>query len=188
MTVEAMQAELSKRLKKNRYLHSVGVMETATEIAERLRMPVKAVRVAGLLHDCGREIAVEHMVAEAERRGIEVGEIERAMPLLLHAPIGSRIAREVYGVDDPAILQAIACHTVGAAEMTDLDKLIYFADMIEPTRKYAEVGALRRYGRESSLDEMFYAGVTASIAFVLEKDGLLHPATVAARNALLLRR
>ena len=188
MTIKAMQEELAKRLKKNRYLHSVGVMETAVEIAARLGMPSEPARIAGLLHDCGREVAVEDMVAEAERRGIEVGEVERAMPLLLHAPIGAQIAREVYGVEDCAILRAIACHTVGAAEMTALDKLIYFADMIEPRRAYTEVEGLRRHGREDTLDEMFYAGVTASIAFVLEKDGILHPATVAARNALLLKR
>ncbi|BEU87398.1 bis(5'-nucleosyl)-tetraphosphatase (symmetrical) YqeK [Selenomonas sp. TAMA-11512] len=188
MTAEEMKAELERRILKKRYLHSLGVMHTAVEIAERLGMPAEQVRTAALLHDCGREIAVENMVEEAEKRGIEVGEIERAMPLLLHAPLGSKIAEEVYGVQDPVILQAIALHTVGAASMTDLDKLIYFADMIEPMRKYPEVEELRRFGREALLDEMFFAGVSASIAFVIEKKGLLHPATVAARNALLLKR
>lgn len=188
MTIDEMQTELSNRLEKNRYIHSIGVMHTAVEIAARLEIPVEEARIAGLLHDCGREVPVDGMISEAERRGIEVGAVEHANPLLLHAPIGAQIARDVYGVENPAILQAIARHTVGATEMTTLDKLIYFADMIEPMRKYPEVEVLRRHGREDTIDEMFYAGVTASIAFVLEKGGLLHPATVAARNALLLGR
>ena len=99
------------------------------------------------------------------------------MPLLLHAPLGALLAREKYGADDEAVLRAIARHTVGGASMTALDKIVYFADMVEPTRAYPGVEELRRLMREADLDEMTLAGLTRSIAFVLEKGHLIHPDT-----------
>ena len=109
------------------------------------------------------------------------------MPLLLHAYLGAVRVRELYGVDDDAISQAIYRHTVGGPQMTRLDKIIWYADMIEPSRDYPEVEMLRRLAREASLDEMLLAGLTESIKFVAAKGHLLHPRTIEARNELLLR-
>ena len=186
MTVEEMKAALAVRLKKNRYVHSLGVADTAAEIAERLGEDANQAYLAGLLHDCAREYKNEDLPAEAKKRGIEIGEVEKSMPLLLHAYIGATMAREIYGVKDKAVCQAIWRHTVGGRGMTNLDKIIYYADMIEPNRDYPEVEELRRLAWTASLDEMMYTGLTESIKFVLEKGHLIHPDTVAARNEILL--
>ncbi|MBP5200999.1 MAG: bis(5'-nucleosyl)-tetraphosphatase (symmetrical) YqeK [Schwartzia sp.] len=186
MDYEAMKRELASRLKKSRYEHSLGVADTAAFLAQRFGEDEARARLAGLLHDCAREFPNEAMRAEADARGIAYGEVERAMPLLLHAPLGASVAREKYGVEDGAVLRAIARHTVGGSAMTALDKIIYFADMMEPTRNYPGVEKLRELARSASLDEMTLAGLTRSIAFVLEKGHLIHPDTVLARNELLL--
>lgn len=188
MTYEEMQQLLQKSLKPGRYEHSLGVAETAVFLAKRFGVDEEQARVAGLLHDCAREFANEELIAEAEKRLIVVEPLERKMPLLLHAYIGSRLVAEKYGVNDSAIEQAIWRHTVGGPQMTDLDKIIWFADMIEPNRDYPEVEMLRGLARTASLDEMVLTGLTESIAFVLKKGGLVHPATVAARNEILLKR
>lgn len=109
------------------------------------------------------------------------------MPLLLHACIGADRARELYGIEDEEILQAICRHTVGGENMTELDKIIWFADMIEPGRAYPEVEKLRRLSRESELDEMLLEGLTDSILFVAQQGRLLHPMTILARNEILLK-
>lgn len=187
MSYEEMQHELASRLKPSRYEHSLGVADTAAALAERFGVDEGRARIAGLLHDCAREYPNEAMIAEAERRGITVGPIERAMPLLLHAYIGAQRVREIYGVDDAAISQAIYRHTVGGSGMTDLDKIIWFADMIEPGRDYPGVKRLRRLAHEASLDDMVLAGLSDSIVFVVERGRLVHPDTVIARNEILLR-
>lgn len=187
-TVEEMKKMLAKRLKKSRYLHSIGVAETAAELAARFGIDTNRAYVAGLLHDCAREYKNEDLPAEAKKRGITYGDIEKKMPLLLHAYIGAKMAGEKYGVDDAEIAQAIWRHTVGGENMTALDKIIYFADMIEPNRDYPEVEELRQFAREKSLDEMFFKGLSESIIFVLQKNQLIHPATVAARNEILLQK
>ena len=181
-----MKDTLSRRLKRSRYEHSLGVADTAAFLARRFGEDEARARTAGLLHDCAREFPNEAMRAEADARGVSYGAVEASMPLLLHAPLGALLAREKYGAEDEAVLRAIARHTVGGAAMTALDKIVYFADMVEPTREYPGVEELRRLMREADLDEMTLAGLTRSIAFVLEKGHLIHPDTVLARNELLL--
>lgn len=187
-TYEEMRAILEQQLTTSRYQHSLGVADTAAALARRFGMNEERARVAGLLHDCGRTYEVTELPLEARRRGIPIGKIESAMPLLLHAYVGAYLIYEVYGVNDAAIAQAIWRHTVGGANMTALDKIIYFADMIEPSRTYPEVERLRELARTASLDEMMLVGLTESILFVAQKGGLIHPDTVTARNELLLEQ
>ena len=175
MTLEQMQAELEARLKPSRFRHSLGVSETAVKLSHRFGVDEEKARVAGLLHDCAREFRNDAMVEE-----------ERSRPLLLHADIGAVRVREIYGVEDPAISQAIARHTVGGAQMTPLDKIIWYADMIEPNRDFPGVDKLRELAKTASLDEMMLAGLSHSIIFVVQKGHLVHPATVLARNEILL--
>ena len=188
MGYEEMRALLEKSLKPSRYQHSLGVAETAVFLAQRFGVDEERAQVAGLLHDCAREFRNEDLITEAEKRLIMVGNIERQMPLLLHAYVGSRLVTEKYGVSDHAIEQAIWRHTVGGAKMTKLDKIIWFADMIEPNRDYPGVEELRSLAKTAALDDMVLAGLTQSITFVLQKGGLIHPDTVIARNEILLNR
>lgn len=187
MSYEQRKALLESRLKPSRFRHSLGVADTAAFLAERFSVDVEQARLAGLLHDCAREFPNDAMMAEADQRHIAYGPVERAMPLLLHAYLGAARVRECYEVEDDAICQAIYRHTVGAPQMTRLDKIIWFADMIEPNREYPEVEMLRKLSREASLDEMLLVGLTESIKFVCQKGTMLHPSTIAARNELLLK-
>ena len=188
MDYKQMREQLKSRLKPSRFLHSEGVAETAAFLGERFQLDIEQCRVAGLLHDCARQYSDKQLQAEADRRGISYGEVDKAMPLLLHAYIGASLVKEDYGVTDQAICQAIFRHTVGGAGMTELDKVIYFADMIEPNRDYPQVEELRRLSRLASLDEMFFAGLVQSLNFVLRKGSLVHPDTVTAYNEILLKR
>ncbi|WP_294158131.1 bis(5'-nucleosyl)-tetraphosphatase (symmetrical) YqeK [uncultured Selenomonas sp.] len=187
MSYEQRKALLESRLKPSRFRHSLGVADTAAFLAERFGVDVEQARLAGLLHDCAREFPNDAMMAEADQRHIAYGPVERAMPLLLHAYLGAARVRECYEVEDDAICQAIYRHTVGAPQMTRLDKIIWFADMIEPNREYPEVEMLRKLSQEASLDEMLLVGLTESIKFVCQKGTMLHPSTISARNELLLK-
>ena len=186
MSYEERKTLLESRLKPSRFRHSLGVADTAAFLAGRFGVDVEEARLAGLLHDCAREFPNDAMIDEADKRHIAYGPVERAMPLLLHAYLGAARVRECYEIDDDAICQAIYRHTVGAPQMTRLDKIIWFADMIEPNREYPEVELLRRLSREVSLDEMLLVGLTESIKFVCQKGTMLHPNTIVARNELLL--
>ena len=53
-----------------------------------------------------------------------------------HQFVGAYIAQEEFGIEDVFILDAIKYHATGRALMTNLEKIIYAADKIEPTRGY----------------------------------------------------
>lgn len=189
MTVDEMRHELQRRLKKNRFAHSIGVANTAVKLAKKFGVDEEKAYIAGLLHDCAREFENEDLPVQAIKRGIEIGEVEKNSPLLLHAYIGAKMVTEIYGVDDKEIIQAIYRHTVGARNMTALDKIIYFADMIEPNRNYPGVDKLRELADTSNnLDEIILTALSESIIFVVQKNSLVHPATIDARNFLLLNK
>ena len=188
MTVDQMRKLLMSRLKKNRFAHSVGVANTAVNLAKRFNVNTDKAYIAGLLHDCARQFENEQLPVEAAKRNVPIIDVEYAVPLLLHAPIGAVMVKTDYDIDDPEIIQAIARHTVADVNMSPLDMIIYFADMIEPHRDYPGVDKLRRLAENAALEEMFLEGLNQSVAFVVQKGSLLHPQTVAARNFMLLNR
>lgn len=187
--VNSLRRKLQSRLKKNRFAHSVGVANTAATLAKKFGVSEEKAYIAGLLHDCAREFEDDELPKQAELRGIEIGEVEKTFPLLLHSYIGAKMISEIYGVDDKEISQAIYRHTVGARNMSALDKIVYFADMIEPSRNYPGVDKLRKLAETSSnLDEIILTAMNESIIFVIQKNSLIHPDTIAARNFLLLNK
>ena len=188
MNVDEMRKILSQRLKKSRFAHSIGVADTAVKLAKRFKVDTEKAYIAGLLHDCAREFENDQLPVEAIKRGIEIGPVEKSMPLLLHSYIGAKMIKEIYGVDDEEIFWAIWRHTVGGRNMTKLDKIIYFADMIEPHRDYPGVDKLRKLAESATLDEILFTALSESIIFIVQKKSLIHPDTVAARNEILLAR
>ncbi|MBR4904942.1 MAG: bis(5'-nucleosyl)-tetraphosphatase (symmetrical) YqeK [Selenomonadaceae bacterium] len=188
MKIKEMCRELQRRLNKKRFAHSIGVANTAVKLAKRFGVDETKAYIAGILHDCAREFEDDDLPAQAKLRGIKIGEVEQVMPLLLHPYIGAKMIKEIYGVDDEEISQAIYRHTVGARNMTKLDKIIYFSDMIEPNRNYPGVEKLRALAETAELDEILLTAFNETIIFVIKKNSLVHPDTIAARNFLLLNK
>ena len=94
-------------------------------------------KIAGLLHDCAKCMSNEKKIAVCQKQGIEITEIEKKNTFLLHAKVGSYLARKQFHVKDEDILNAILNHTTGRPGMSRLEKIIYIADYIEPERKHA---------------------------------------------------
>ncbi|MHB9112171.1 MAG: bis(5'-nucleosyl)-tetraphosphatase (symmetrical) YqeK [Thermoleophilia bacterium] len=139
---------LQVRVSDGRYIHSVSVMEAATELARHHGVDPMPLRQAALLHDCAREYSNEELVASAEEWQLPVREVDRRSPVLLHGKLAVVIAEREFGLDDPAVLSAVRWHTAGHPEMTLSDKLFYLADVTEPTCHYAWVAGLRALAHE----------------------------------------
>lgn len=187
MTAEESRIKLEKLLTPRRFNHSLGVMDTALDLARRYGADTEKAVLAGLLHDCARDVrgdAVFHMCA---RYGIEVDEVSRHQPELLHGPIGACMLVDEFGLDDMEIRQAIRFHTTGFAGMGLLDKIVFVADYVEPGRSFPGVDELRKEAF-ISLDGAMLMILDRTIGHVLAKGALLHPDTVGARNWLLLER
>lgn len=186
MEHEDIIVKLSQYLSQKRLQHSIGVSRTAESLAKRYHCDINQARLAGILHDCAREIPREQLWIKSRQAGISVDDaIFRAEPVLLHAPLGAVLAQRKYGVTDQEVLQAITSHTTGGRGMTLLAKIIYLADVIEPGRSFPGVDNLRNVAGKD-LNQALFIAYDQSIKFILEKQGLIHPATVDGRNELLL--
>lgn len=185
MNIEEIREVLAAKLKPARFQHSLGVMAAAKRLAEKYGAASDKAELAGLLHDCARIYENDELTARARQALITPDEIEAAAPLLLHAPLGAVIAAEQFGINDEEILQAIRLHTTGGIMMTVLDKIIYLADMIEPSRVYPNVDKLRS-AAEQNLDKAMLLAFNQSINYVIERGQLVHINTIQARNELIL--
>lgn len=179
-----MKEKLKAMLTAERYEHSLGVAGSAKQLAERYGENEAEAVVAGLLHDCAKDIDSREILSQCRKFGIEADEISLTTPRLLHGLLGSEYARNIYGIDNERILNAIRTHTTGSENMDLLQKIIFIADFIEPGRKFGNVGDLRRLAFEN-LDKAVLMGLDLTIESVIRKGRLLHFDTVKARNYIL---
>ena len=133
-----VKKQLSRDLDRERYIHTLGVAETAQCLAMRYETDLDRAYLAGLLHDCAKCIPAKDRLRLCGRWNIPVKAVEEKNTGLLHAKMGAYLAKDKYGVTDPEILSAIACHTVGKPAMTLLEKILFVADYIEANRDKAE--------------------------------------------------
>ena len=169
-------------LKHKRIPHVLGTEQEAIRLAERYGADVEKARVAALLHDCTKKLSMEEQLALCEKYGIQLDELEQKALKLLHSKTGAAIARDMFGVDDE-IYSAIWYHTTGHANMTKLEKIIYLADYIEPTRDFPGVDELRNVCYED-LDKGLLKGLEMTIEEMTAMGNPVHHATIEARDAL----
>lgn len=181
MDVESIKAEIRKELTPQRYAHSVGVMDEAVCLAEQFGADTDKARLAGILHDCAKCMPIGDAVDMLKRNGVEVDDITLMCPAIIHAPAGACYAREKYGVYDHEVLDAISYHTTARIGMTLLDKIIYIADMTEPSRNFGGVEQLRALAR-TDIDGAYASALRQSIIFNLQKGNIVHPMTLYAWN------
>jgi predicted HD superfamily hydrolase involved in NAD metabolism len=186
MMIEEIRKKLAKTLSAKRLKHSVGVSTTAVRLAGMYGADPEKACLAGLVHDCAREMSNNILLQTAGAFGIVVTDVDKCEPVLLHAPVGAAIACRDYGVLDAEVLQAIVWHTTGGPVMSLLDKIIFLADFIEPGRSYPGVDRLRVLA-DYNLQDALLAAYDQTLEHLIAKRGLIHPATVAGRNALLTK-
>ena len=117
-----------------RYEHTLGVEYTACALAMCHDVNIDKAQLAGLLHDCAKCLSDEKKKALCLKNHIDITDIEHKNPYLLHAKAGFCIARNKFHIKDRDVLNAILFHTTGRPQMSDLEKIIYIADYIEPSR------------------------------------------------------
>jgi predicted HD superfamily hydrolase involved in NAD metabolism len=169
-----------------RYRHCASVARTAEKLAVRYGAPSLKARVAGILHDIARLWKNEDLLAYAAAHAIPISADARAMPVLLHAPVGADVACREFGMCDREVLGAIARHTVAVPNMTDLEKILYLADTIEPSRKF-EGREVLESAAFRSLDEGLFLSVQESLKYLMLRHVPIAQETIQLYNQLVRR-
>ena len=175
---------LKSKLPPKRYTHVLSVRELALDLAEKHGADLRKVNLAALLHDCAKWMKNSEQYEAAASHGIQLDEVERHNPSLLHALIGVEFAVSRFDVEDPEVLNAIRIHTTGSGKMTLIDKILYVADFAEPKRDHAEADAVRALAYQN-LNKAVFEVSRYKIEHLLAKGVLIHPYTIDAYNSAL---
>lgn len=177
INLEKYQKRLKSKLDKERYEHTVGVMYTAGALAMRYEYDVKTAMLAGLMHDCAKCIPNDKKLAMCEKNNINVTDLEKANPFLLHAKLGAFLAMHKYNIRDKEIISAILNHTTGRPNMELLDKIIFVADYIEPRRDRAPRLMEIRKTAFVDLDRTMYEILKDTLGYLNGKTNEIDPMT-----------
>lgn len=168
---------LRRKLDANRYEHTIGVAYTATSLAMRYGENIKKAEVAGLLHDCAKCVPDEKKLAKCVKHNINITDIEKERPYLLHAKLGALYAMKKYNVYDKDIINAILNHTTGCPDMNLLEKIVFVADYIEPRRDKAKnLDAIRKMAFED-IDMAVYTILRDTLDYLSNKPGKIDDMT-----------
>ena len=168
--------------------HLERVRQLSLELAALHGVDAVKVETAALAHDLYRVHGEEQLLNEAGARGLVTTSVEERVPLLLHGPLAAHLLREECAVDDEEVLQAVRWHSTSCPGMSRVGLVVFIADKVEPQKveRAPHLGRIAALARRS-LEGAAAAYLTAEAASLLEKGRLIHPASIEARNDLLMR-
>jgi len=204
MFTERQLAELYESVKgsmsEKRFLHTAAVADMAERLGE-LFLPSSCdmLRAAALLHDITKEYSTENQLQILDRFGIMVTKQDILTPKTLHARTAALVIGEKYPeFAEPSVISAVRYHTTGRAGMTVAEKILYFADYIDETRKFPDCVTLRTLfwnadpqrmeqgEREEHFRRLLVLSFDMTVRALIEEGSIISEDTLAARNSLIL--
>ena len=169
---ELREISLSLHDEKRR-AHVIGTAETAFALAERWGADPEKARRAGMLHDITKALSQKEQLHICEKYAMMPTSCQSENPKLLHAKTGALVAERMFG-EEEAIVSAIRWHTTGRPDMTLLEKIIYIADYMEPSRDFPGVKTLRELVWKD-LDAAIFRGLDQTLAHLRAKGRIVDP-------------
>lgn len=175
-------AWLQENVSEHRLNHILGVEAMAAELAQLHGVDMEKAKIAGLLHDLAKFFPPKKLLSWAAEAELEVDEICAQTPHLLHADIGAVVAQTEFGINDPEILVAIAQHTLGGVEMSDLSCIVFLADALEPGRgDDKKLNKLRKISRKN-LQQAVWRVCDYTLKYLVKHHKTIHPRMIHTRN------
>ncbi len=174
--------EMQKELKPGRYIHTLGVANTAYALALKWNYPAFTAMVAGMLHDSAKCISDEKRISICEKNNIPITDIEYKYPHLLHGKVGAYYCKNKYDIFDEQISHAITVHTTGCPGMNLLDKIIFVADYIEPGRNKQPRLDILRTTAYNDLDRCVFMILEDTVEYLNNNPDMVDPTTIDTYN------
>jgi predicted HD superfamily hydrolase involved in NAD metabolism len=184
MNLEQIKEEVKQILSEERFIHSMGVMERAEELASIHGENVEVAKLVGITHDIAKELSKEEIENYIKENNIEVDEIEKKQPYLLHGKIGADMCGKKYNFNE-YMKRAIAIHTTGDRNMTKLDKIVFLADKTEKNRPFEDIKEAIEICNKSLDEGMIYC-LNIAIKQNIDRKRLIHPNTIITRNDIMM--
>jgi len=168
--------------------HIYRVRDVALELASPHGVPSDRAELGALAHDVCRAVPGDELLKMSSDLGVPVSDVERDFPLLLHGPVGAELLRTEDELAEQSLYEAVRWHSTAHASLDDLGKLIFLADKLDPQKAavYSYQAKLHDMALES-LDLALLEFLSREMAVRVEKGETVHPASVDARNSLILK-
>lgn len=160
---------VKESLPEKRLIHTAEVTITALKKVKELGLDKEKVITACILHDMAKYIDYKTV------KGFSID--EDVPPPVVHSFLGAYLSKHLLNVTDEEVLDAIRYHTSGKANMTTLGKLLFVADMIEPTRNYQGVESLREF-YESDFEKCFIECLKEEMEHLINKKQYIYVETL----------
>ena len=168
--------------------HVTSVAVKARSMASRHGVSDQAAHLAALAHDLAAGIPVPEMPTVAERMGVQVGDADRAIPIILHGSIAAATLVTKLDIDDEDILNAVRYHTTLRAGASNLEKVVFLADKIAYDPKSPHQGDYVQAMRATeSLDEAALIYLDFLLDNAWRYKWWPHPNALAAHRELVRR-
>lgn len=179
---ERVLAWLADNVPASRIQHILGVEEMSAQLAKHYGLDVEKAACAGLMHDLAKYFKPNILLQMARVEGIELDPVFESHPHLLHADVSAIVARDEFGMQDEAVLEAIRNHTLGCPGMSSLACVVFIADTLEPGRgNTPELESLRQVSQED-LHKAVWLTSDYALRFLLDSRCQVHPRTILTRN------
>ena len=178
---------LRSKLDDYRYIHSLGVADSARVLAKLYGADEEKAYFAGLVHDICKNIPKDEQLSIIEKGGVTLTDAEKNNPALWHGIAGECYLRLTMGITDPEILGSVRYHTTGKAGMCLMEKIIYVADYISAERNYPDVDVMRDLSLNHSLEKASLYSLIYTFNKMTKLQSVIHPDSVEYYNELIMK-
>lgn len=182
LSSDELVQRVRNKLSDFRFAHCVRTSYMAKELAATNHVDQERAAVAGFVHDYAKEVAPEDYRRAIIEEGLDRNLLEWNGSIW-HGIVGANYVEQELHIHDQAILDAIRHHTTGSPDMSELDKVIFMADYIEPGRKFPGVEVARER-TALNLDAGVAYELQQTLLYLIEGRERVFPLTVAAYNKL----
>ena len=187
---EDITAWLKENLSEERFVHSLGAMEMAEELALRFNEDVEKAKIAALLHDAAKDFSQETLLELLKNSCDEYLECELINYKTWHAPVSAFVAKDVFKVTDADILNSIRWHTLGRVGMSKLEMIVFISDKIE--RKTRECECREKIekilNKHNSLEKAILKCFKMTLKSLVKRKLTICQQTVDVYNDLILQK
>ncbi|GLO66642.1 bis(5'-nucleosyl)-tetraphosphatase (symmetrical) YqeK [Oceanobacillus kimchii] len=182
MDLDVIKQDVKDQLTEHRFAHTLRVMDTAVDLSKRYNESIPNAKLAAIFHDYAKyfdQTIMRQIIVETDLPN----DLLDYHHELWHGPVASHIIKEKYGVQTSDVRNAIKYHTTGRACMSQLEKIIFLADYIEPGRQFPGVEEVREVAYEDLTKACWMAAKNTTM-YLISKNNTIYPDSIHAYNDL----
>lgn len=184
--LDQLTSWLRSTISRDRFTHTLNVASEALRLAQTYEENGDVAYLAGLLHDCCKELPKQEML-----NLLGGSDIIKDPTFAESFPVWHGFAAAIYiqrelSVLNSQIIDAVRYHTTGRGEMSRIEEIVYLADLISADRSYPGVESLRAKAYRS-IDLAMLESLQFSIKNLIQNSAPVLTDTLNAYNRYLLQ-